>query len=152
MAESGRIVTYRELDERSNRLAHLLRDRGLRRGDHIAILAENHERFFDALWAAARSGHTGGQEWPTEPHRKNSGTIASDGHKGTLRERKAACDQADIDAPREENVDARKKQLIGDHARCSSTWVLPNMPAGRYISTKIIAAQTVNSDRRPRPK
>ena len=56
MAESGRIVTYRELDERSNRLAHLLRDRGLRRGDHIAILAENHERFFDALWAAARSG------------------------------------------------------------------------------------------------
>ena len=60
MAESGRIVTYRELDERSNRLAHLLRDRGLRRGDHIAILAENHERFFDALWAAARSGHTGG--------------------------------------------------------------------------------------------
>src|SRR5512143_2094462 len=56
MATSGRIVTYRELDERSNRLAHLLRDRGLRRGDHIAILAENHERYFDALWAATRSG------------------------------------------------------------------------------------------------
>ena len=56
MAESGRVLTYRELDERSNRLAHLLRARGLRRGDHVAIFAENHERFFDALWAAARSG------------------------------------------------------------------------------------------------
>jgi long-chain acyl-CoA synthetase len=56
LSESGRVVTYRELDERSNRLAHLLRERGLRRGDHIAIFAENHERFFDALWAAARSG------------------------------------------------------------------------------------------------
>ena len=56
MAESGRVVTYRELDERSNQLAHLLRDRGLQRGDHIAILAENHERFLDALWAAARIG------------------------------------------------------------------------------------------------
>ena len=56
MAESGRTVTYRELDERSNQLAHLLRARGLRRGDHIAIFAENHERFLDALWAAARSG------------------------------------------------------------------------------------------------
>jgi acyl-CoA synthetase (AMP-forming)/AMP-acid ligase II len=56
MAESGRVVTYRELDERSNQLAHLLRQRGLRRGDHVAIFAENHERFLDALWAAARSG------------------------------------------------------------------------------------------------
>ena len=56
MAESGRVVTYRELDERSNQLAHLLRDRGLRRGDHIAIFAENHERFLDVLWAAARIG------------------------------------------------------------------------------------------------
>ena len=56
MSESGRVLTYRELDERSNRLAHLLRERGLRRGDHLAIFAENHERFFDALWAAARSG------------------------------------------------------------------------------------------------
>ena len=56
MAESGLVVSYRELDARSNRLAHLLRDRGLRRGDHVAIFAENHERFFDALWAAARSG------------------------------------------------------------------------------------------------
>jgi long-chain acyl-CoA synthetase len=56
MATSGRAVTYAELDRRSNRLAHLLRRRGLHRGDHIAIMAENHERWFDALWAASRAG------------------------------------------------------------------------------------------------
>ncbi len=56
MAGSGETVTYRELDERSNRLAHLWHERGLRRGDHVAILLENHPGWFDAVWAALRSG------------------------------------------------------------------------------------------------
>ncbi|MEX2659054.1 MAG: AMP-binding protein [Acidimicrobiales bacterium] len=56
MAGSGEAVTYRELDERSNRLAHLFRAAGLRRGDGIALLLENHPRFFEICWAAQRSG------------------------------------------------------------------------------------------------
>jgi long-chain acyl-CoA synthetase len=56
MAGSGEAVTYRELDERSNRLAHLLRDAGTKRGDHIALLMENNPRFFEVCWAAERSG------------------------------------------------------------------------------------------------
>ena len=56
MAGSGETITYRELDERSNRLAQLWYDRGLRRGDHIAILLANDARYFDAVWAALRSG------------------------------------------------------------------------------------------------
>lgn len=56
MAGTGEVSTYRELDERSNQLARLLYDRGLRRGDHIAIFAENHPRYFEVYWAAMRSG------------------------------------------------------------------------------------------------
>jgi alkylation response protein AidB-like acyl-CoA dehydrogenase len=33
----GRSLTYRELEERSNQLAHLLRDRGIRKGDRYVI-------------------------------------------------------------------------------------------------------------------
>ncbi|HVI08030.1 MAG TPA: AMP-binding protein [Candidatus Binatia bacterium] len=33
----GRSLTYRELNERSNQLAHLLRERGLRKGDRVGI-------------------------------------------------------------------------------------------------------------------
>jgi amino acid adenylation domain-containing protein len=33
----GRSLTYRELEERSNQLAHLLRERGLRKGDRVGI-------------------------------------------------------------------------------------------------------------------
>ncbi|HUF32514.1 MAG TPA: AMP-binding protein [Acidimicrobiales bacterium] len=56
MAGSGETVTYRQLDERSNRLAHLFRAAGLRRGDSIALMLENHPRFFEICWAAQRAG------------------------------------------------------------------------------------------------
>ncbi|GAA3446110.1 acyl-CoA synthetase [Planomonospora venezuelensis] len=56
MAGSGRTVTYRELDEESNRLAHLFRAAGLRPGDHIAFMLENHPLFLAVAWAAHRSG------------------------------------------------------------------------------------------------
>src|SRR5262245_13302254 len=56
MAGSGRVVTYQELEEESNRLAHLLRSAGLRPGDHIAFMLENHPLFMAVVWAAHRSG------------------------------------------------------------------------------------------------
>ena len=56
MANSGQVVTYRELDERSNQAAHLFHSLGLRRGDHIALCLENHEEFFVLCWGAQRSG------------------------------------------------------------------------------------------------
>jgi len=55
-ADTGVAVTYRELDERSNRIAHALRAWGLRPGDAIAAVMANEEHFFDVFWAAIRSG------------------------------------------------------------------------------------------------
>jgi long-chain acyl-CoA synthetase len=56
MSGSGEVVTYRALDEGSNRLAQVLRAHGLRRGDHVALFAENHPRYMEVVWAALRSG------------------------------------------------------------------------------------------------
>src|SRR5437879_5866424 len=56
MGTSGEVVTYAQLDERSNRLAHLLRDAGLSRGDHMALFMENNPRYLEVVWAALRSG------------------------------------------------------------------------------------------------
>ena len=56
MAGSGRMTTYRQLDERSNRLAHLLRRSGLRTGDHLALMMENSSAFLEVAWAAQRAG------------------------------------------------------------------------------------------------
>jgi len=56
MEPSGLSVTYAELEAASNQLAHLFRDLGLQRGDHIAFMLENHRLYFVLAWAAQRSG------------------------------------------------------------------------------------------------
>jgi long-chain acyl-CoA synthetase len=56
MAGSGETISYRELEARSNRLAHLLRAASLRRLDHYAIFMENHPRFVECCTAGERSG------------------------------------------------------------------------------------------------
>jgi acyl-CoA synthetase (AMP-forming)/AMP-acid ligase II len=56
MAGTGEVVTYGELDAESCRLARLFADLGLRPGDHMALMVENHPRFMSVLWAAHRCG------------------------------------------------------------------------------------------------
>jgi fatty-acyl-CoA synthase len=56
VARTGEVLTYAELDARSNRLARLLWAEGLRHGDHLAVFLENHLRYFEVAWAALRSG------------------------------------------------------------------------------------------------
>ena len=56
MAQSGTQLTYRELDERSNQLARLLRSAGLQRADRVAFVLENRPELLVCAWAAQRSG------------------------------------------------------------------------------------------------
>ena len=56
MASTGEAVTYRELEARSNRLAHLFRQQGLKRLDHYSIFMENNNRYLEACGAGERSG------------------------------------------------------------------------------------------------
>jgi long-chain acyl-CoA synthetase len=56
MASTGETVTYGELDRRTNRLAHLLRARGLKPRDHFAIFMENNNRYLEACGAGDRTG------------------------------------------------------------------------------------------------
>lgn len=53
---SGYVLSYGELDARSNQAAHLLREQGLGRGAVIAILLENHPCYYELAWAADRAG------------------------------------------------------------------------------------------------
>lgn len=55
-AESGRTLTYGELDRASNRFAHVLRGHGLAPGDVIALMLDNDADYFSFAWGAQRSG------------------------------------------------------------------------------------------------
>lgn len=56
LVRSGETVTFRELDERSNRAAHLFRACGVNRGDHILVLMENNRQFLEICFGADRAG------------------------------------------------------------------------------------------------
>ena len=55
-ARTGRTLTYAELNDRASRAAAVLRARGIREGDRVAILCRNRPEFFELLFACAKAG------------------------------------------------------------------------------------------------
>jgi long-chain acyl-CoA synthetase len=55
-AETGRTLTFADVDAASNRFAHLLRGHGLAIGDVIALMLDNVPEYFGIAWGAQRSG------------------------------------------------------------------------------------------------
>jgi acyl-CoA synthetase (AMP-forming)/AMP-acid ligase II len=49
MGGSGFTQTFVELDAAANRLSHVLRDAGLKPGDHVAVCMENHDRYLEVI-------------------------------------------------------------------------------------------------------
>jgi len=56
MSPSGLVVTYGEYEAASNRVAHLFRDQGLGRLDHVAFFMENNPAMLVCEGAAERTG------------------------------------------------------------------------------------------------
>src|SRR3954453_19178930 len=56
MAQTGEAVTYAQLEARTNRLAHFLRNRGLNRLGHYSIFMENNGRYIECCGAGERAG------------------------------------------------------------------------------------------------
>ena len=56
MAPSGRTLTFAEYEAAANQVAHVLRDTGLRKGDHMAIFMENHPAMLLAQAGGERTG------------------------------------------------------------------------------------------------
>jgi long-chain acyl-CoA synthetase len=53
---SGRVVTWAEYEATANRVAHVLRDSGLHKGDHMALFLENDPAVLTTEAGAERSG------------------------------------------------------------------------------------------------
>ena len=56
MAGSGQVMTYGQMDAYANRIAQLLRARGLSRGDHFGVLMENNIHYLPIVWGSQRAG------------------------------------------------------------------------------------------------
>ena len=56
IADTDEVLTYRQLDEGSNRFAQLLRTRGLKPGDRIGVMMRNSPLMPIVYWGATRCG------------------------------------------------------------------------------------------------
>jgi long-chain acyl-CoA synthetase len=56
MGATGGVTTYGEMDLRSRKLARYLNSKGIARGDHVAIMMDNHADYLTVCWAAQRLG------------------------------------------------------------------------------------------------
>ncbi len=75
MGRTGEVITYRMLDEEANRLAHLLRARGLKAGDHLAIVSETTSQSL-AVGAGGKPGPPelgAAGDWPHASRRAGQG-------------------------------------------------------------------------------
>src|SRR5258708_8145579 len=52
----GRSITYRELDELSNQLAHLLRRRGVRKGDRVGLYFPKSVEYVISMLGVLKAG------------------------------------------------------------------------------------------------
>ncbi len=55
-ASTGKVTTYRELNDAALRLANVLRAAGIKPGDHVALCMENHERYLEVIWGCHYAG------------------------------------------------------------------------------------------------
>jgi long-chain acyl-CoA synthetase len=55
-SDTGRSISFAEMDAASNRFAQLLRSHGLQSGDVIALMIDNRPEFFNLTWGAQRAG------------------------------------------------------------------------------------------------
>src|SRR5580700_7334926 len=54
---TGQRISYRTMVDQSKRLANVLRENGLRPGDHVAFFMTNVPEYFEVGWAARRGGY-----------------------------------------------------------------------------------------------
>jgi len=131
----GRRIGYGDIERRANQLAHALVERGVDRGDRVAIWLENSSEVIIALFAALKVGAVF--------------VLVSPGTKG----HKAAYILNDC-RPRALITDRRRLRVIGEHwagiPPIAVVWTVDPV-ADTAAPPHVTSLQAVFDDRRPQP-
>jgi len=80
----GKSLTYRELEERSNQLAHFLRQRGVKKGDRVGLFFPKAVESLVAMFGALKAGAVYVPLDPNQPAERISYIISNCGIKGLI--------------------------------------------------------------------
>jgi amino acid adenylation domain-containing protein len=80
----GRTLSYRELEERSNQLAHFLRERGIRKGDRVGLFFPKAVESVIAMFGALKAGAVYVPLDPNQPAERITYIINNCGIKGLI--------------------------------------------------------------------
>src|SRR5947208_13849296 len=80
----GRTLTYGELNQRSNQLAHFLRSRGVKKGDRVGIFFPKAVESLVAMFGALKAGAVYVPLDPQQPAERISYIISNCGIKGLI--------------------------------------------------------------------
>ncbi|UJR87255.1 MULTISPECIES: non-ribosomal peptide synthetase [Sandaracinus] len=116
----GRTTTYGELDAQANRIARALADRGVRRGDVVALLVGRSPRMIAAILAVAKAGAAYVPLDPTSPRKRLEYMLVDSGARilvteSDLGDRVSFGKRLLLDVPGWEMLDATPPD-VGAHA------------------------------------
>ena len=80
----GRTLSYRELEERSNQLAHFLRERGIKKGDRVGLFLPKAVESVVAMFGALKAGAVYVPLDPNQPAERITYIINNCGIKGLI--------------------------------------------------------------------
>src|SRR5437667_5798956 len=80
----GRTLSYRELEDRSNQLAHFLRERGIRKGDRVGLFFPKAVESVVAMFGALKAGAVYVPLDPNQPAERITYIINNCGIKGLI--------------------------------------------------------------------
>jgi acyl-CoA synthetase (AMP-forming)/AMP-acid ligase II len=112
---AGERLTFAELDRRVNRIAQVLRDAGLAKGDRVATLLPNGVELLGLYWACAKSGVVVVPMSPLLQAPALAGLLRDAGARGLVA---AAVYRDNVDAVVAEvdGLDTQRTWLVGDDA------------------------------------
>ncbi|MEV6946644.1 non-ribosomal peptide synthetase [Streptomyces sp. NPDC051172] len=85
IVDGAHSITYRELDRRSDRLAHVLRERGVREETRVGVLLDSGHEMITALLAVLKAGGAYVPVNPGYPHIRQEGMLADAGASVVVR-------------------------------------------------------------------
>ncbi len=137
----GRVLNYRELEERSNQLAHLLRERGVKKGDRVGLYFPKSVESVVCMFGALKAGAVYVPLDPAAPSQRIAYIIGDCGITALL----STCDK--VDGLDRASIDSVKFTVVTDaHVNGKGAGSIPWTALANFPASHAPVNESVTTD------